>query len=118
MSAFDYSRSRATADRLIARFGQAGTLKRPTKTGSGHNQTEGVPVEEAATFVVLDYATAQIDGTRILATDKMVYLKAGTMLPQPGDQLLEASGAPFKVVGVRPFSPAGTVVYHELRVRR
>lgn len=119
MSAFDYARSKATADRLIARFGQAGTLRRPTSTGAAYNPTPGAPEDHAVTIVVLDYKDTEVDGTRIRATDKRVLLARSDLAIAPAlsDQLF-IGYEPHALIEVQPLSPGGTVLMWELQARR
>lgn len=120
MTAFDYARARATAERLISRFGQAGTLSRPTRTGGDVRPVEGAPQEYACTYVVTDYTQREIDGTRIKAEDKRVYISAVGLEIEPAlsDRLVEPDGNVYKVIQGRPLRPAGTTVLWELQVRR
>lgn len=132
MTAFDYTRTRATAERLIARFGQTGALRRMVDDGDVFNPTQTqTPVDYACTFAVLDYAKKDIDGTLIRQTDQMAYLStAGLAIsPETTDRLMVGGawsgspatyvgGSPMTVVNVKPLSPAGTVVFWELQVRK
>ena len=118
MTAFDYARSKASADRLLTRFGQTGTLRRQTSTGTSYNPTV-TNTDYACTFVVLDYANREVDGTRILATDKRVLLakKSLAIEPTTADKLL-IGGVEHKLIAVKPISPGGTTILYELQVRR
>ena len=120
MTAFDYSRSAATALRLLARFGQSGYVRRPTSSGPAHNPTAGTPANHAATFAVVDYNASEVDGSRILATDKRALLAVGTLTvtPTTTDLLVEADASVYKIVRVSTIKPAGTVVMYDLQVRR
>lgn len=120
MAAFDYSRALATANRLIARYGQAGYVRRPTTSGSAYNPTPGVPVDHAAVFAVLDYENKDIDGTRILATDKKVLMAPGslTITPTTTDLLVEADASVYKIIDVKPTKPAATTVLYTIQARR
>ena len=120
MSAFDYARSKATAARLLARFGQAATLRRPSTGGTAYNPTQGSPADYPVTIVVTDYETREVDGTRILSTDKKVLLAKGSLSVEPAtsDLLIEASGAVYKIVNVQPLNPGGTVVMYTIQARR
>lgn len=117
---FDYARSRATADRLIARFGQAGNIRRRTTTGPAYDPSQGQPVDHPCTFAVLDYSAMEVDGTRVLATDKKVVLAKGALTIEPSldDVVVEAGGAVYKIVSIKPLKPGSTVVLWELQVRR
>lgn len=117
---FDYAKSKATADRLLTRFGQAATLRRPgTASGPAYNPTIGSPSNVSVTVVVLDYANREIDGARILAGDKKVMLARAALTTDPttADQLV-IGGVAHAIVAVSPFSPGGTTVYFEIQARR
>ena len=70
-----YARMQAAAQRLIAKYGQAGTVTRiaPPDLVNG-----GDPVETAypATLVPMAYDARQIDGTVIRATDVQLYISS------------------------------------------
>lgn len=119
MSAFDYGRSRATADRLITRFGQAGTIRRAgTPTGDPWNPTPGTPVDHACNLVVLDYMAREIDGTLIRSTDRKVYVAAFGLAIEPTEaDRVVIGGAALEIVNVMTLAPAGTAVYFELQAR-
>lgn len=117
---FDYGRTVATADRMIERFGIAGTLRRRTTTGPDYDPTEGDPVDHACRFVVSDYSAMEIDGTRVLATDKKLMLAKGALTVEPmlSDLLVDGVSSSYKVVAIKPLQPGATVVMWELQVRR
>lgn len=118
MTAFNYTRTRATAERLIARFGQTGALRRMVSDNDPFNP-ELVPTDYACTFAVLDYAKKDVDGTLIKQTDQMAYLSTAglAITPETTDRLV-VGGSPLTVVNVKPLSPAGVTVFWELQVRR
>lgn len=120
MTAFDYSRPLATANRLIERFGQAGSVRRPTSSGTAYNPTAGSPVDHPAKFAVIDFDTDEIDGSRVLATDKKVLMAPGalTITPTTSDLLVEADASVYKIIDVKPTRPAGTTVLYTLQARR
>jgi len=56
MSAYDYSRAVATANRLLTRFGQLGAIRRTgAPTGPAYDPTPGAVVDHPARFAMLDY---------------------------------------------------------------
>lgn len=121
MSTFDYARSKAVADRLIERYGKAGNIRRAgTPTGAAHNQTPGAPVSHPAKFVTLKYATKDIDGVRVLATDKKVLCAVGSLAiaPTTSDLLVEATGAPYKIMAVDALEPGDTTLLYWIQARR
>jgi len=121
MATFDYARARATAARLLSRFGQAATLRQTSTTegdpwdpGSGTTTTTDTTV----TAAVLEYANSEVDGTLILASDRKVYVSAEgiAVTPTPADVLIVGSDQ-LSIVNVKPLSPAGTVVMWECQCR-
>jgi hypothetical protein len=108
----DYAEDRSDADELIDEFGQDGLLRRRVTT-------EGDPVDHPAVFVVLDYEDREVDGARILATDKRVLIAAGGLAvePKPSDRLI-IGGTSHAIIQVKPFSPAGIVVFWEAQTRK
>lgn len=122
MTAFNYARPKATADRLIARYGQAGFVRRTgAPTGPAYDPTPGVDVDHAARFAMLDYEDTEVDGTRVLGTDKKALLAVGSLAITPAldDKLVEADGTVYKIIPpLKPLSPAGTVVMYEIQCRR
>src|SRR5687767_49621 len=103
MVAFNYLRSRDTADRLIKNFGQLGKLRREAP-GAGPGFNPGAPTVTLtdAMFAVVAFSQNEIDGTRIRAEDKRIILSASGWtaqgevsgdLPEPkatAHQLVEA----------------------------
>ena len=70
---------------------------------------------------MLDYEASEIDGSRVLATDKKVILAVGslTITPALDDKLVEADGTVYRIIPpLKPLSPAGTVVLFEIQCRR
>ena len=120
--AFDYTRARATADRLLTRFGQSATLRQTSTTGgdpwdpsSGTTTT----MDTTITAAVLEYANGEVDGTLIQASDRKVYVSAEGVAvnPAPADVLIIGFDV-LSIVNVKPLSPAGTVVFWEVQARR
>ncbi len=75
-TAFDYSRMLATAKRLIARFGGSAAFVRTVTTSEPGDDPWDVPIARdvtsayPATMVQSKWSKSEIDGERILATDK------------------------------------------------
>jgi hypothetical protein len=124
--AFDYSRSKATADRLITRFGQAGFLRRPgVNTGTEYDPEIGPPTDYPCTFAVIGWSNGEIAGGRVLATDKKVLLAKGDLQiePTPSDKLV-IGGAEHSIIGpdnglgIQTLAPAGIIVMWTLQARK
>lgn len=121
MTQFDYSRSLASATRMIARYGKAGFIRRPgAVTGPAYDPTIGEPTDHPARFVVTDYATKDIDGTRVLATDKKVMVSVGslTIAPTTSDRLVDAGGIVYNIEAVNPVEPGDTVLLYWIQARK
>lgn len=119
VAGFDYSRMVATASRLITRFGQAGTLERPTFTGPSHTPVAGTPEEYPAIFVIGEFKSREIDGTRVLQGDKRVIIAPSlAVVPKLSDWLVEADGGRFRLVDFKTIKPATTTIAYIAQVRR
>lgn len=110
-----YNRARATASGMIAKFGQAGTLRKITK-GSGHNPTQ-TTADHACRLLVLGYSNEEIDGTRIQTGDKRVLVSHMAVAPTLSDRLV-IGGESHAIIGIEPLSPAGIVVMWEVQARK
>lgn len=121
MIAFDYTRTLATANRLIERFGQLGAVRRPgTPTGPSYDPTPGTPTDDPARFVITAYEARDVDGTRILATDKKALVAPGSLPSAPAlsDKLVEADGTEWHIVGVETLRPAETTLLYTCQLRK
>ncbi|MEY9719766.1 hypothetical protein ABIA22_002256 [Sinorhizobium fredii] len=118
MASFDYVRARSTAERLIARFGQAGLLVRFTASGPSYDPTL-TPTPYACTLVDLDVDEELIDGTLILRGDRTVYLSTAglTIVPALSDKIM-IGGAEHVIIDVQPLQPGGTVIFWQLQARK
>jgi hypothetical protein len=108
MAGFNYGRAQNTADRLIKKFGGAGVILKfvaPVDSRSKPTYTR-VPVA----LVVIDYNNRQVDGTRILATDKQIFVSAKSIAEiTPDDRVEDASGATYEIVPpVKLLDPSGS----------
>ncbi|MCM2293038.1 hypothetical protein NAC44_11965 [Allorhizobium sp. BGMRC 0089] len=97
-----YARMQATANRLLVKYGQSGTIRRLTPP----DPVEGgdpVETEYPATLVPMAYEAREIDGTVILAGDVKIYISSVglAITPQPGD-LVTANGKMFRIINGDP----------------
>lgn len=122
MAAFDYSRPLATANRTIERYGQLGAIRRSgAPSGADYDPTPGADVDHPARFVITEFDSDEIDGTRILATDKKALVSPGSLTIDPAttDQLVEADGSVWNIIPpVQTLRPAETTLLYTLQVRR
>lgn len=116
MSAFDYSRPKATAERLISRFGKAGAIRRMEASGDPWNPAL-MPVDYDCTLVVTDYTLRERESTLIGAKDRKVLISTEgvTITPTNADKL-RLGGVDYEIVRVMPLEPGDTVILWEMQV--
>lgn len=121
-----YDDMAATAQGLLAEFGQLATLTRPTHTYDPATgvATPGLNLSVTGAGVTLDYRASEIDGSLVLAGDVRLYLSArgqgGVTMPtpQPGDTVvLPANASTWRVVRSQTLAPAGGNVLHDVQLR-
>jgi len=116
MTQFDYTRTRATAERLIARFGTTGAIRRSAFTGPAYDPTV-IATDHPCSLVTLDYDDSRVDGTLIRKSDRLVYLSTQglAITPALGDAIV--AGAVYRIIDIKPLSPAGVIVFWEIQAR-
>lgn len=116
MAAFDYARPKATATRLIARFGKAGAIVRMTESGDPWNPGL-VPVPYDVTLVVLDYSLRERESTLIGARDRRVLISTDgvTITPTNSDKL-RLGGVDYEIQWIKPLEPGDTVILWDAQV--
>ena len=117
MAAIDYAKTRATAERLIARFGQQAQLRRITRSGPDYDPVQ-TSEDFACMLVELDHTQAHIGDTLIQRGDRMVYLSTAGLSVGPtlADRLV-IGGVEHAIVDIAPLSPGGITVLWQLQVR-
>lgn len=112
-----YARLRATAERLIGRWGKAGVLTREERSGPPHAPVI-TPVEYPVKLVTTNYSMTNRNETLIEAGDKvgLVSTEAG-VIPEL-DDLLEIDGHSYRLVDVQPLNPGGLTLLTEFVGRR
>lgn len=117
-----YTRPRATALKLLRKYGQFLTLTQRVATGEYDPATASAAVTESGqtvTGAIFDYPAHKIDGTLIVQGDKEVLIAASglTITPAPGMKLTDGNGDVFEVITAQALAPAGEAVIHTLQVR-
>lgn len=112
---FDYARSKATADRLIARFGQAAMVTRATASGPAYNPTPATPGNHGCVFAEIEREIVEVEGSRVKQTKIKGLLAVGSLPIEPAtsDKLVLTEGA-FSLTEVNPLQPGGTKVLYEV----
>ncbi len=118
MAAF-YPRMRATATRLLTKYGKtmylerAGTSVTDPITGDAVTQPpQSLPV----VGVVQDFNRFEVDGTTILSSDKKVTITAATA-PLIGDTLQDGA-TKWRIINISDKTPADVTLCYQLQVRR
>lgn len=124
MTAFDYAKTAANADRLLKRFGASAVMTRVT-SGEYDPNTGSVPTTtttQDVTVAVFDF-DAQMAGTTfdgqslILSGDKQVFISAvGVTSIKPGDTM-PWDGGNYVVMAAKKLAPAGIAVLYEAQMR-
>lgn len=128
MSRFDYARLRATADRLIDRFGKPATLTRkvraaPSEGGPRYEWDEPSEGEPDAVpipiTVVEDKATTRYSrddaGALIPRSVRVLMITASGEAPRMGDTITLADG-PHEIARLAPLEPGDTVLLYEVEI--
>jgi hypothetical protein len=118
MTAIDYDEIRAEAEIAIAEAGQTAQIRRMMRSGSSYDPIT-TPADYDCLVVEVGYTIRQIDGTRIKAGDKRLFVSTAglTIAPTEQNQII-IGGVAHEIVRVAPLSPAGTVVFWEIQARR
>ncbi|GGE18200.1 hypothetical protein GCM10011390_41720 [Aureimonas endophytica] len=116
---FDYAKSQATADRLIARFGQAGTIRRRSSAGGAYEPDPAQTISDhPCKLVVTDYTVRERESTLIGSSDRkvLVAMSGLDIVPTSADRITVA-GDTLEIINVMPLSPGGTTVLYEIQAR-
>lgn len=112
---FDYSNLKATADRLILRFGKAATLHQPTpETGPAYDPTPGATLETPITAVDFDQSVMKRPETLVEGVSRTLLVSTSAGVTPETDDQITVDGTRHHVVGVRPLNPGGTVLLFEV----
>lgn len=97
-----YTRLQRTAQRLIAKYGQAGVVTRVTPPDSVLGG-EPVLTPYPATLVPMSYEARYVDGTVVQHGDVQVYISSVGLpiTPQVGDHVV-ANGVEYSIVNTEP----------------
>lgn len=119
MSSFDYARAAQTAERLIRKFGAVGAIRRETP-GSGPSYDPGEPTltDHPAHIVVTSYTNREVDGQRILATDRKAYVEPTVGVePTTSDLLVTPDGSTLAIIDVTLLRPATKTILYVVQAR-
>lgn len=119
MSAAFYTSMAATASRLLKKFGMEITIKR--KTGDSINPVTGAVVAGTTTSytpqgLVQRYRDDQIDGTRILSSDRLVIVD-NTIEPLTTDEIV-LSSQDWTIIDVEEVKPTTVGIVYFIQARK
>lgn len=116
---FDYARVAGTSARLIATYGSTGHIQR-TGPGSGpiYNPGPGTVTNHPARMVNTVWSKQDIDGQRVLATDRKVLVDPTIAVePTVSDLLITPDGNTLQIVNVVLVKPADVAVLYVIQAR-
>lgn len=114
--AFDYSGLKATAERLIARFGQSATLVKTTTSGPDYDPTTTTS-ESDITLVETDYSMTNRNETLVQAGDKIWIVSTDGLEPKLEDKI-KLGGVTYYPQDVQPLNPGGTTLMFTVHARK
>ncbi|WP_420478238.1 hypothetical protein [Brevundimonas sp. FT23028] len=116
---FDYARAAQTAQRLLQTFGATGAIRRQSPgTGPSYDPGEPTLTDYPCTLALTKFSNREIDGARILATDRKALVSpAVEEEPTTSDLLVTASGEKLTIVNVMVLRPETATVLYQLQVR-
>jgi len=110
--AFNYERTKATAERLIARFGGPATLRKLTATGPDYAPTL-TATDTTITVVDLSQRLRDAGGVLVGQSLRTLYVStAAGVTPEKGDKVV-IGGTEHEISEVRTLAPGGTTVMWE-----
>lgn len=131
MTGFDYGRPRATAEKLIQRFGQTGAIRRTVITPPENEWEEGTETTTyyAIKVAILPMDERRIDGTMILTGDRQALISPVglSITPAVGDVLMfggafsgdvYSGGEAWTIRKLDTLAPAGVTVMFDAVLRR
>jgi hypothetical protein len=121
MTAFNYTKLQATAQRLITKFGKEWTVRRLTKgtyNPAANTRSTDATTNYTAKAVRTEYKAYQIDGEVIQRGDFKLLLEAAglAITPATTDKMVDGS-AIYQIINIKEIKPASTILYYEIQVR-
>ncbi len=109
--------SLGSIDELLDTFGQ-NIIYRRNVIGVGPRPTE-TPTETNIRGIVTNFRFRDIDGTRIRATDRRIFIKATSIAFEPTtSHKVLVNSVQYSIVDARPYALQGVILAYGLQVRR
>ena len=119
---FDYNNARATAKKLIEKFGQPGSLVKKGNSG-GYDSSGNVIAPQPDVTIngtvtpLLRYKQAEIDGESVLSTDSYAFFHSSTA-PAIG-MMININSQQFRVIDLKTLDSVDDInIYRKLQLRR
>lgn len=114
----NYTASAATAARLLAKYGQAVTLRQVVQGAydPATGTTSQTVTDVQRNGAVFDYGTGTVDGTLIQQGDKQLYMEPG-VVPSMQHRVI-VGGVEYGIVTIKEINPAGVPILYELQLRQ
>jgi hypothetical protein len=112
---FNYEGLHQTATDLIKRFGTDMTLREMTAAGTFDPTL--TPQDQPCVGVVSRFSAREIDGVRVLRSDRKVFLSAESAVPTIKHRLKTDDGV-YQILEVVTMKPATVALVYVLQVRK
>lgn len=129
MAGFNYTKSRATAARLMKKFGQTGAIRRTTMTGGDPWNPTPETNDYPCKLVVTEYSLKERESSLVEQNDRKALIStegvsipalpdnpASVDAPTVADRLV-IGGNVLSIIHVEPLNPGGTVVMWTAQAR-
>jgi hypothetical protein len=128
MSTFNYAKTKATVERMLAKYGQAITLTHHSlgaydpATGTATDTTstqaaKGAIFEWGQQGSTPSFGKSMIPSSSIVAGDKQLFLSPTNItVPEVNDNITDVNGVMYLIKMVKTLAPAGTVVLIECNI--
>ena len=123
MADFNYVKSRATADKLIAKFGgklKGKIIRTPVGNGPKSNPGKGVPVEYPCTCVVVNWDKSKRTDSEVERNTRRMLVSA-LNLPveiELTDKMIAPDGQAYRIIApINVLKPNDIIVMYDLSVQ-
>lgn len=120
---YDYAAARRLAEKVITKFGAAGSVVKKGITGGGFDANGDVIPDSPDVIIpglvtpLVQFKTKEIDGTTIQAGDSYVFFHSDTI--PAVDMQITINTETFRIVGIIKLSSVGDVnIFRRLQLRK
>ena len=121
---FNYTKARATAKKIITKYGAANSLVKKGNT-SGKDK-DGDPIADTPDISIagiitplVQYKTSELDGDSIISGDAWAFFYTESIVPIEIDMQATVNGKTFSIKGIKRLSSVDDInVYTRLNLRK